>query len=302
MNAVIGAKVEILGYEVADEQLTFPLLPDNEWILWAFNWDLEEDQTIHQSPKAKEEQKQLDEIKPKFMKVMGEMMERWPNNYQNYEDLLTIMMNVKGMTHDQAEEEVMKRLVKDMPDLLQTSENMNSLMSGVNLNVLKYCNEVYPKYEAMMAEQSWKEVLETLKQSPAYEKYNKYYSENFYVNLNLDMIHKHFVNENQREPGNVKTDIETLVSYMKDFSMVYYLYNPKIQAKYNQEFLNMLIDYGRTVRGFDSKDTDLAAYETVLSLYSIYRNLDCSKWDLNYNGGYLKRQYKNVLDFIYRNK
>ena len=33
VNAVIGAKLELLGYKLAETKLTFPLLPDKEWVL-----------------------------------------------------------------------------------------------------------------------------------------------------------------------------------------------------------------------------------------------------------------------------
>ena len=272
-------------------------------MLFKYPFDPEKDEAIHESPAEKKEAELVKTQMPKFLEVLAVIQQKNPSYYIEYVYLLNMMMTMKRWSHEQAEEEFLKQLIKDMPYFETTStENMLTLMAGVQPRILKFYQDLEPKYKAFMGEQSWKEVQATLKESPALEKYNNYYYDNFKTNLNIDMIHKQFVNDFKREPANVQGDIETLVGYMKNFSKVYYLNNPKIQQKYNKDFVQMLIDYGKTVNGFDSNCKEVGAYETVLYLYSVYSNLDCSKWDMNYNAGYLKRMYNNVLDFMYRNK
>lgn len=270
-------------------------------MLFKYPFDPEKDEAIHQSPAEKKEAERLNTLKPELQQVLEKLIQKNAEVYAEYDYVIRLIMELNGMTHEQAEDELMKQLLNAMPDF-ENYENMNTKIAGLNMHLTKIGKQLFTKREAIVGEQSWKEVQATLKESPALEKYNNYYYDNFKTNLNIDMIHKQFVNDFKREPANVQGDIETLVGYMKNFSKVYYLNNPKIQQKYNKDFVQMLIDYGKTVNGFDSNCKEVGAYETVLYLYSVYSNLDCSKWDMNYNAGYLKRMYNNVLDFMYRNK
>ena len=303
INAVVGAKLKVLGYEIAETSVTIPLLGEDKdgWVLFKYPFDPEKDEAIHQSPAEKKEAERLNTLKPELQQVLEQLIQKNAEVYAEYDYVIRLIMELNGMTHEQAEDELMKQLLNAMPDF-ENYENMNTKIAGLNMHLTKIGKQLFTKREAIVAEQSWKEVQATLKESPALEKYNNYYFDNFKTNLNIDMIHKQFVNDFKREPVNVQGDIEALVGYMKNFSKVYYLNNSKIQQKYNKDFVQMLIDYGKTVNGYDSDFKEVGAYETVLYLYREYSNLDCSKWDMNYNAGYLKRMYKNVLDFMYRNK
>ena len=179
-------------------------------------------------------------MKPELQQVLEKLIQKNAEVYAEYDYVIRLIMELNGMTHEQAEDELMKQLLNAMPDF-ENYENMNTKIAGLNMHLTKIGKQLFTKREAIVGEQSWKEVQATLKESPALEKYNK-------------------------------------------------------------DFVQMLIDYGKTVNGFDSNCKEVGAYETVLYLYSVYSNLDCSKWDMNYNAGYLKRMYNNVLDFMYRNK
>ena len=303
INAVAGAKLKVLGYEIAETSVTIPLLGDDKdgWVLFKYPFDPEKDEAIHQSPAEKKEAERLNILKPELQQVLDQLIKKNAEVYAEYDYVVRLIMELNGMSHEQAEDELLKQLMNAMPDF-ENYENMNTKIAGLNMHLTKIGKQLFNKREAIVAEQSWKEVQATLKDSPVLAKYDNYYFDNFKTNLNIDMIHKQFVNDFKREPANVQSDIEALIDYMKNFSKVYYLNNPKIQQKYNKDFVQMLIDYGKNVNGFDSNSKEIGAYETVLYLYRVYSNLDCSKWDMNYNAGYLKRMYNNVLDFMYRNK
>ena len=303
INAVAGAKLKVLGYEIAETSVTIPLLGDDKdgWVLFKYPFDPEKDEAIHQSPAEKKEAERLNILKPELQQVLDQLIKKNAEVYAEYDYVVRLIMELNGMSHEQAEDELLKQLMNAMPDF-KNYENMNTKIAGLNMHLTKIGKQLFNKREAIVAEQSWKEVQATLKDSPVLAKYDNYYFDNFKTNLNIDMIHKQFVNDFKREPANVQGDIEALIDYMKNFSKVYYLNNPKIQQKYNKDFVQMLIDYGKNVNGFDSNSKEIGAYETVLYLYRVYSNLDCSKWDMNYNAGYLKRMYNNVLDFMYRNK
>ena len=303
INAVAGAKLKVLGYEIAETSVTIPLLGDDKdgWVLFKYPFDPEKDEAIHQSPAEKKEAERLNILKPELQQVLDQLIKKNAELYAEYDYVVRLIMELNGMSHEQAEDELLKQLMNAMPDF-KNYENMNTKIAGLNMHLTKIGKQLFNKREAIVAEQSWKEVQATLKDSPVLAKYDNYYFDNFKTNLNIDMIHKQFVNDFKREPANVQGDIEALIDYMKNFSKVYYLNNPKIQQKYNKDFVQMLIDYGKNVNGFDSNSKEIGAYETVLYLYRVYSNLDCSKWDMNYNAGYLKRMYNNVLDFMYRNK
>ena len=297
VNAVIGAKLEVLGYELADEQLTFPLL--EEVPIWAYNWDLKE--ALHKSPKAEKEQEQVNSVKPKFEKVLAMMMDKSMTAYENYENLLNLMMDMNGLTREQAEDEFLKRLIKDKKDY-ETSDDILRLMAGTNLLVLRYYNEMYPTYKAQREARCWKEVLDILKQSPAYEKYENYFYRTYKKHIDLELIRTHFIKTNGQIPANVPQHIEKLVNYMKNFGKVYYLNTPAIQEKYGEGFLNNLISYGKMKNRWGLEIAEDAAYETVFMLYTRY-DFDYNNWEWKSSDGCrLRQKYDSVLDYMAKNK
>lgn len=300
INAVAGAKLKVLGYEIAETSVTIPLLGDDKdgWVLFKYPFDPEKDEAIHESPAEKKEAELVKTQMPKFLEVLAVIQQKNPSYYTEYVYLLNMMMTMKRWSHEQAEEEFLKQLIKDMPYFETTStENMLTLMAGVQPRILKFYQDLEPKYKAFMGEQSWKEVQATLQGSPALEKYNNYFYRNFAIKMDLDLIHKQFVNDHKREPDNVTSDIEALVEYMKDFAKMYYLNSSKVQQMYNKDYVQMFIDYGKTVNGYNDNVKEQAAYETVLLLYTKRPN-DYSNWNLNNGGGWLKRVYQNNLGNI----
>ena len=297
VNAVIGAKLEVLGYELADKQLTFPLM--DEVPIWAYNWDLKE--ALHKSPKAEKEQKQVNNLKPKFEKVLAKMMDLSMTAYENYEDLLNVMMAMNGLTREQAEDAFLKRLFNDKKEY-ETSDDILRLMAGTNLLVLKYYNEMYPTYKAQMEARSWKEVSDILKQSPAYQKYDNYFYSTYKTHIDLELIRTHFMKTFGQAPANVPQHIEALTSYLKHYPMVLYYNTPAIQAKYGEGFLNNLISYGKMKNRWGLEQAEDAAYETVFMLYTRY-DFDFNNWDWKSTDGVrLRMKYDAVLDYMAKNR
>ena len=161
--------------------LTDPYGYDKDgWVLFKYPFDPEKDEAIHESPAEKKEAELVKTQMPKFLEVLAVIQQKNPSYYTEYVYLLNMMMTMKRWSHEQAEEEFLKQLIKDMPYFETTStENMLTLMAGVQPRILKFYQDLEPKYKAFMGEQSWKEVQATLQGSPALEKYNNYFYRNF---------------------------------------------------------------------------------------------------------------------------
>ncbi|MBO6033338.1 MAG: hypothetical protein J6Q22_18075 [Prevotella sp.] len=273
INAVIGAKVDILGYEIADKSLTFQLA--GPWTLWKYNWELEKDEEIHKSPEAKKEESKMLSLMPKFRQALDKAVNG--NFGPDYNLLANMLMTLKGYTYQQAEEDILKYTLKRFPSF-ETDENILQLEAKLRLCVTEYANALSPKYNAIMGEKSWQEIQPELKQSPAYEKYSNYFKD-FRVSLDLDLIRKQFVKEHDREPANVQKDIMTLVGYMQHYAKIYCQNNPSFMKRYDPTIVPYLIKYGN--KGITEVDRERAAYETLLLLKVWYGNTDFTK--INWN-------------------
>ena len=295
INAVIGAKVEILGYEIADKTLTFQLA--GPWTLWAYNWELKEDEEIHKSPEAQKEDSKVQSLMPRFHQAVESMIKRDRDHGTNYNALMNMLMTLKGYTFQQAEEDFLKYVLKHNPDFA-TNDSWITVETRVMISMLNYIKELSPKYNAVIGEKSWQEVLPELKQSPAYEKFTNYFSKWYKINLDLNLIRKQFVKDHDREPANVQKDIMTLVNYMKYYAKIYCQNNPSFMENYDPNIVPWLVS--RQDNKVAEIDRERIAYETVLKMKVMYRNTSFAKVDFyaNEHTQYIQWSYTLVKDIV----
>lgn len=287
-NAVIGAKVEVLGYKIADKNLTFQLA--GPWVLWKYNWELEDGEEIHKSPEAMKN----DTIRLMYQQIVDQMCEQWAGAKTNYEEVVNMLMILKGYTRQQAEDVIFKGLLKLYPSF-ETTESMVNKMSVLNQYILKYGRELYPQYETAMTDKKWQEVAEAIKQCPAYEQYVNYVTRNFNLTLDLNLLRKNFVQENGREPVVNKADLDKMIRSMVLYGVVYYKNSPAAQQKYGKAFVNRFISYGKSLNTHNDQMVEDAAYTTIMMLYKD-RHTDYNNYNWNTSkGDWLRRIYTNVL-------
>ena len=121
---------------------------------------------------------------PKLQKALTMIHAKTKYDYDDYQRLLQMMMDMKGLTNEQAEEEFLKMLMKDMPSF-ETAEDMNAVMAGVQKRIMQFTKDLEPKHSAFMAQKTWNDLAVILKESPAYDKLSKYFKE--YYNIQLDV-------------------------------------------------------------------------------------------------------------------
>ena len=303
INAVVGAKLKVLGYELAETHFTIPLLGKDQdgWVLFKYPFDPEKDE-IHTSPAAKKEEEQVKTQMPRLREVLTMIQQKTMYRYLDYENVIQMIMDMKGLTHEQAEEEFLKKLLKDMPSF-ETSEDMNELMAGVLLRINPYYNELEPKHKAFMAEQSWKSVQQTLLESPAYQKYVSYFADYYNLKMDLNLVRAEFKKNHGREAAMAQSDIEALIGYMQSYAKLYCQNNANFMKQFDPTIVPYLIKYGN--KGISEYDRECAAYETLLAMKKKYRNTNFTKIDWNQYvsssvASHIRWTYSQVEDIMVR--
>ena len=271
VNAVIGAKLEVLGYELAEQQLTFALL--DEVPIWAFNWDLKEE--LHKSPKAQKKEKELNNYNERLKAALEDSI-----FFEDYERTMTALMDLNSCDRQKAEEDIFNN-VKTIVTNLETSTDKKGLENAIKNTIRQYYqNQLKTKHTAYLIDKCWKEVAEQLKECPAYIE-NARHWRTYKMDINMDFLHRYFVELNKREPTNSKEDLEKLAYYVLTYSKVVYVYNEGYRTKFTGA-IDGLMKYGKTLGNYTDVQIEMAAYETLLEANmkrpaSSFANLPWSK-------------------------
>ena len=303
INAVVGAKLKVLGYELAETSFTIPLLGEDKdgWVLFKYPFDPETDD-IHQGPAEKKEAERLNTLKPELQQVLDQLIQKNAEVYAEYDYVVRLIMELNGMTREQAEDELMKQLLKAMPDF-ENYGNMNTKMSCLNMHLTKIGQQLFNKREAIVAEQSWKDVQQTLKECPAYQKYVNYFADYYNLKMDLNLVRAEFKKNHGREAAMTQGDIETLVGYMQSYAKLYCQYNANFMKQFDSTIVPSLINFGS--KSVCEKDRERIAYETLIQLRKVYRNLNFTKVNWNESSasslaGIIRWQYNNCQERVIR--
>ncbi len=293
VNAVIGAKIELLGYKLAETRLTFPLLPDKEWVLWSFNWNLEE--ALHKSPK----QQKAEMKKTKYEECLKALFED-ASTVEEYETLVTMLMDMNSWDRQQAEEEIYSMMQRYVPNM-ETSNDMKGLQNSIDNALDRYNKQVEECFNAYLIEKSWNEVVEELVQCPAYIE-NARHWRSYRMDINMDFLHRYFVSETGREPAKTAEDLQTLAYYVLTYSKLAYIYTPGFRSKFTGVLEN-LIKYGKSLGKYNDKQVELAAYEAMLEVNMRYPAASFANlpWDSDFDHPAIQRivdEYKWQLNRV----
>ena len=132
----------------------------------------------------------------------------------------------------------------------------------------KNYENINTKYEQFCADNNWKEIVESIKGSEAYNIYDKVL-EKWGTNINFDNIRKDFVKTHGREPKiQEQKDMQYLMTKVMDYSKDYYYAH---EADYKNAY-NYLMSYGK--KWFTDYNTDLhqnIAYETIRYYTQVFK-------------------------------
>ena len=242
VKAWAGAKIEILGWELAEWSTTFDIV--GPWTLLK----LPSDGSEHKTPA---EQKAEDVKKQREKKINS-----YANMINNFkEDLENLVIKLIEMDGGDREEKV------DM--ILKKLDSKNTIIMR-NLSATYFFNnykeEVETRYEKFSADKNWKEVVESIKGSEAYNIYDKNLK-GWAKFLDFDMIRNNFVKTYGREPKiQDKADMQYLMIKVMDFAKDLYLEH---QTDYENAY-NYLMNLGHRIYSTESEEAlQLAAYEAI---------------------------------------
>ena len=242
VQAWAGAKIEILGWELSEWSTTFDII--GPWTLLK----LPSDGSEHKTPA---EQKAEDVKKQREKKINS-----YANMINNFkEDLENLVIKLIEMDGGDREEKV------DM--ILKKLDSKNTIIMR-NLSATYFFNnykeEVETRYEKFSADKNWKEVVESIKGSEAYNIYDKNLK-GWAKFLDFDMIRNNFVKTYGREPKiQDKADMQYLMIKVMDFAKDLYLEH---QADYENAY-NYLMNLGHLIYSKESEEAlQLAAYEAI---------------------------------------
>ena len=242
VQAWAGAKIEILGWKLAEWSTTFDIV--GPWTLLK----LPSDGNEHKTPA---EQKAEDVKKQRENKI---------NNYatmiDNFREKLENMV-IKYMEMDGGEHDEKVDLVLNFLDAQYNScKDAGRLANYFKKNY----DNINTRYEQFCADNNWKDIVESIKGSEAYNIYDTVL-EKWGTNINFDNIRKDFVKTHGREPKiQEQEDMKYLMTKVMDYSKDYYYAH---EADYKNAY-DYLMSYGQ--KWFKKSSMELhqsIAYETI---------------------------------------
>lgn len=229
---------------------------------------------------------------PKFREAVASMSKKSHLHALEYNDVINMLMTLKGYTYQKAEEELLKYILKTHPFIVKYDQAL-VWEPYIWKAVEELIKEYKPKYDAVVAERSWQEVLTELKQSPVYKELTHFIYSNYCLDVDNNLIRKQFVDEYGRELANVKDDYQKLLKCILCYPVPYYKNTPAVQKKYNMDFINRLIAYGKSRKTHDDKMVELAAYSVTVLMWKKYPSYD---FTLERNSEMAKRKFVAVLE------
>ena len=242
VQAWAGAKIEILGWELAEWSTTFDIV--GPWTLLK----LPSDGSEHKTPaekKAEDQKKQREDRIKKFSTMIDNFGEK-------LENLVIKYLEMFGGDHDAKVDEILKSLDSQY----QSSKN-SALIAN---NFQETYDKIEAKYKQYCADNNWKDIVESIKGSEAYNIYDTVLGK-WGTNINFDNIRKDFVKTHGREPKiQEQEDMQYLMTKVMDFSKDYYYAH---EADYKNAY-DYLLSYGK--KWFKASSIELhqnIAYETI---------------------------------------
>ena len=194
VNAEAGAKLKVLGYEIAEFNKKFELA--GPWPIWKYP----KDGTEHKSPQAKKADEAL-----KFLEKACSAQD----DKDAMSELTDMMAQMENLTPDQAQ----KKLAETVMKLLEGSTNEQTNIQKAVEYVRMANNDTKPKFKQWCIDKNWKDICRFLMQNEkakiedAKQKSDGY----FWAGRAFNWTHERFVNQFKREPQQTEEDLQWLI-------------------------------------------------------------------------------------------
>ena len=274
VQAWAGAKIEILGWELAEWSTTFDIV--GPWTLLK----LPSDGSEHKTPaekKAEDVKKQRENKINNYAKMIDKFSEKLENMVIKY-------IEMDGGERDARVDEILK--------LLDAQYNSCKDAGRLANYFKKNYDNVNAKYEQFCADNNWKDIVESIKGSEAYTIYDKN-MKGWAKCIDFDMIRKNFVKTHGREPKiQEQKDMQYLMTKVMDFGKDYYFEH---EADYKNAF-DWLMAYGeKTYWSYSKEVRENCAYEAIKYITLVYK---CKLTPTKYEFTDLRNMFRqNILNF-----
>lgn len=191
-KAEAGVKLKILGYEVAEWSNNFDLV--GPWTLWKFPVD----GSIHKSPLAQK----ADEARALIDKACSST-----EASQARIELVDMMAQMQGKTHDEAETKLAEILTKQAEGTADEQQKLQKMADFIKAQR----DELKPKYTQWIKEKNWNEIAAMILANKDVIE-NRAKNGSFYNSEKaLETAHERFVKAHNREPEQNNSDLEELM-------------------------------------------------------------------------------------------
>ena len=212
VNATAGAKLKVLGYELAEWSKTFPLA--GPWTLFKYP----SDGTEHKSPAAKKTDSAKDFIKAVCQKYSDK------NLSATYAELVDMLAQMEGKTNDEKENELIADILKPyngkVPNL---GPSKHSPWLYVYDYITKMKNETEPKYKQWCIDENWKLICKAVEKNEQAKIMEKTANDNtFLLGKALNLSRRHFIDEYGREPSQSPEDLQCIANMVLNYRDLVY--------------------------------------------------------------------------------
>jgi hypothetical protein len=203
VNAEAGAKLKVLGYEIAEWHKTFELT--EPWNLWSYPKTGNE----HKSPAAKK----TDEMRKLMEKACSAQ-----NDKEAMSELTDMMAQMQNMKHEDAEKKLAEAAIKLTENSKDEQAKMQTIVSFVN----KENKEMKPKFEKWRIDKNWSDIVNMLKTQEK-AKIIAAHSDGYFNERNaFSWTHQRFVEKFNREPKQNEEDLQYLIKEVVSYRDVAY--------------------------------------------------------------------------------
>ena len=211
VNAVAGAKLKVLGYELAEWSHTFPLF--GPWTIWKYP----SDGTEHKSPAAKKAEEGKNFVK----KTCQHFSDK--NLSATFFELQDMLAQMNGKTNEEMEneltDEIMKYFGGNAPAGDKELSGMNYVCDWIN----KLKAETEPKYKKWCIDQNWQLICKLVMENEHAKIIEKEaQDECFLINKALRIARQRFIDEFGREPSQSPEDLQYIANIALNFRDILY--------------------------------------------------------------------------------
>ena len=209
VNATTGAKLKVLGYELAEWSHTFQLA--GPWTLFKYPSDGSE----HKSPAAKKSDEGKDFIKAACQNYSN------MNLSATYTELVDMLAQMERKTNDEKENELIADILKPYNGNVPTCDRKNS--QYVYDYITKMKDETEPKYKQWCIDENWRVICKAVEENEQAKIMEKTANDDtFLLGKALNLSRRHFIAEYGREPSQSTEDLQCIANMVLNYRDLVY--------------------------------------------------------------------------------